>query len=308
MGAPPVSPQVNRSGIFPGPVLAASLALVVLANTPAAGQAADDTPGDDGFAPSVFLEAFRRSRLPGDFAYIFQLEHLPPRGEGRTYHGQLWGSWNEQGPLSRVTLRAAVAENPDTVQILSHNGPEPALWMTHSRRVSEDPAAPPITLVEDSVDPRVFDPILGEIVFTPFDLQMPFLYWSEWTYEGESRTKGRRAHTYRFAAPPRISELRPDIAAVRVAIDAKFNALLRAEILDPDGEPIKTFKILRFKRIDKEWIIRMIDLVDERTGEKTRFTVNAAALNITLPENAFQASDLGKSLAELTWDQFTVID
>ena len=80
-------------------------------------------------------------------------------------------------------------------------------------------------------------------------------------------------------------------------VDEKFKALLKAQTLNRSGKPLKTFKILSFKRIENRTIIKRIDLLDERTRDKTRFSVNAAALGLNLPANYFEVNSTDRN-----WD------
>ena len=59
------------------------------------------------------------------------------------------------------------------------------------------------------------------------------------------------------------------------------------EVLDPQGEVRKTYQVLRVRRIDEEWVVRTIDLIDEESRAKTRFEVRAANLQLHLPTDFF---------------------
>ena len=47
------------------------------------------------------MASFRAQRLEGDFCFKFQLEQKPRWGKTVRYHGVMYGSWNERGPVSR---------------------------------------------------------------------------------------------------------------------------------------------------------------------------------------------------------------
>ena len=129
------------------------------------------------------LDAFRQQRLQGDYIFEFELEHKPRKARTVRYDGIMWGSWNEQGAVTRFKIfpndadREADGEGADAlVELLVQNGPQPSAWM---RR---DPAEP-MQRVEGEA---LFEPLLPELVYSVFDLQMPFIYWEDFIYEGPS--------------------------------------------------------------------------------------------------------------------------
>ena len=218
------------------------------------------------------LDEFRIQRLTGDFSFKFELEHFPRRGRSSVFTGQIWGTWRQSLPLLRIYLRPITGDLFSSVKMLSKNGPEPEIWMvrdipgreTESHRVLGD---------------ELLSPILDGVLYSPFDLQMPFLYWPEYEYQGTERKKGRDALVFRMIPPAPFSAAHPEVGAVRLYIDIKFKALLGATVLDEAGEPVRSFKIISFKKFHKEWIPKSVDLIDEKTRDKTRFNVVAAALD-----------------------------
>ena len=243
----------------------------------------------------LVIERFRRLRWSGDFFFKFELRNIPRRGRGSIFTGKMWGKSNEAGPLQRVIISSTAREDPEIVDLISQNGSKPHIWV-----YSENSDTP----VRELGDDDLFTPFLEGLQYSPFDLQMPFIYWENYVYEGTNRTKGRKAYKFIFYPPKSIAEKNPELGAVRVYLDAKFNALLKAELLDPEGRPTRSYKIIRLKKVQDQMIPWIIDLVDARTRNKTRFTVVAAAMNLQLPPSNFRPQELGKEPVEIPMEKF----
>lgn len=235
------------------------------------------------------LERMREARFAGDFIFEFELRHLPRRGEATLYRGTLFGTWTAAGRLTRVHIDPVpekdgmVAPGVGPIRLLIHNGPDP--WVVRWESEKEVPV-----LLKGAA---LFEPVIPGLTYTPFDLQMPFLYWEEDTYEGADRVKGRPAQIFRMKPPADIQNARPELDSVRLAIDEDYLALLRVELLGEDGDALKSFRILNFKKVMEEWVVKSIDLVDEESRDKTRFRVLSAAMGLDLVDSNFEAGRLG---------------
>ena len=95
---------------------------------------------------------------------------LPRRGDEHVVQGRLWGGRNDRGPVSRVILQPGEAKER---RLLVQNGPESAVWLWPG------PGGQVATLGSAAL----FTP-LADTDLTAFDLQMPFLYWSDFVFEG----------------------------------------------------------------------------------------------------------------------------
>ncbi len=233
------------------------------------------------------LTSFRTARLAGDYAFLFELRHMPRRGKTQVHTGSMWGTWDRSG---RALTRIHLATKPET-RILQIGGEPGAVF----KQIGDEP-------VELVAGRDKFQPVVNGITFSPFELQMPFLFWTDYVYEGTEKLRGRPAH-YFLLYPPDDFEL-TEVGGVRVMIDADFNALLRAEILDPEGRALKTFKINSFKKVDDQWIVKTIDLIDEKTRDKTRFEIIAAAVGKDLPTEIFEPESLSEDIAPISWQEF----
>jgi hypothetical protein len=224
------------------------------------------------------LQEFRQLGLAGDYALRFTLRVMPRKGPEHSVAGRLFGTRNDLGP---VTLVEFPAGTPGARRVLVQNGPQPAVW----------------TVAADGADSvavgaaQLFAPLAGTDL-TAFDLQWPFLFWPDFVYEGVVRLAGRPAHQFLAYPPATVTTARPELTGVRFYLDTQFNALVQAEQLGADRKPAKTMSVLDLKRTQEQWIVRIIALRDETTRNKTRFSVEAAALNLHLPPVVFQPAHL----------------
>ncbi len=224
------------------------------------------------------LAEFRQLGIAGDYALDFTLRVMPRRGEERSVEARMYGTRGDNGPLTLVEFPPA-AEG--VRRVLVQNGPQPAVWT-----VAADGA--------EAVDvgaAQLFAPLAGTDL-TAFDLQMPFLFWSDFVFEGVISVRGRPAHRFIAYPPAEIAEARPALTAVRFYLDTQFSALVQAEELGPDGVAVKTISVLDLKRTQDQWIVRTIDLRDEATRNKTRFRIDGAALDLHLPRIVFSPAHL----------------
>lgn len=227
------------------------------------------------------LEAFRQQRLEGDYVFEFQLEHKPRRARTVRYDGIMWGSWNEQGAITRFKIfpHDSGHDAPAAlVELLVQNGPAPSAWM---RR---DPAAP-LKRVEGEA---LFEPLLPELVYSVFDLQMPFIYWENFIYEGPSLVGVSRVAQNFLMLPPAGSQSeRQGIKGVRVSLDDTYNALWRVEVVHDDDSVRSRFAVESFKKVQEQYIVKRITLTDYPEKDRTTFDVVEASVGLKLDENLF---------------------
>lgn len=225
------------------------------------------------------LQEFRSLGIAGDYYLEFVLKVRPRRGEEKDFRGQLWGSRNTEGPISRVVLH----DDQDQVQrLLIQNGPAPQVWAWHDGQP---------TAATASLD-RLFTPLLPETDLTLFDLQMPYLYWNDYVFEGVSKMRGRAAHTFLLYPPAEIATRYPELKGVRVYLDTQYHALVEADLINADDQSYKTLSLLDLKKVDDQWMIKTIDLRNDETRNKTRFQVTRAALGLDLLPQVFSPESL----------------
>jgi hypothetical protein len=232
-----------------------------------AGGKADQAEG------TRILGDFHQAEISGKYWLAFELEEIPRRGTGRTVKGAIFGTRGEQGPLTRLGI--------ESQSWLIQGGPQPSAW-------SGNPGpARPLSAGE------TLQPLAGTDV-TVFDLQMPFLYWTDFVYEGLARIRGRPAHSFVLYPPKELTDARPGLTGVRMLLDTQFQQLVQAELLGAKGVTEKTITILDLKKIGEQWVPKSIDVRNLLTRDKTRLTFTAAALNLDLDPETFLPDQLTK--------------
>jgi hypothetical protein len=275
--AEPLS-RLARTRTVRAAVLAFAIGGLVAAS---AARAAAALP--DKAAAAALLDRFRSS-LYAEPVYIeFELREMPRRGAERLFRGRLWGARNERGPVSR--LEVATGAGRPVHSILVQGGPEPALW------VSDGPGA------GTRDEKALLQPLVGGVEMTPFDLQMPFLYWLDVDLAGEERVRGRPAYVYVFAPSADFAAANPGIRSVKAYLDTQYDALMQSEIAGANGRPAKTLSLLELRKVGDRWIPRDVDVRNEATRDKTRLSVTAIAIGVPLDPSAFDPSVLGAAAA-----------
>ena len=230
------------------------------------------------------LAAFRRQRLEGDFCFEFELAHKPRRGRTIPYKGIMWGSWNESGPITRFRVSSARPKDGESVdssqevELIIQNGVTPQAWIR--RNDGSD-----FTLIEGEA---LFEPIMPGLLYSPFDLQMPFVYWKDFTYEGPTLVGVTRVAQQFLMQPPVTSACAEQgISGVRVGLDDTYNALWRIEVMNAESEVASRFAVESFKKIQEQYIVKRITLTDYTSRDRTTFEVKAASVGISLNRNLF---------------------
>jgi len=224
------------------------------------------------------IEDFRLRGLPSGLYLEFELQVMPRRGDGRTIPARLWVGHNESGPIWRLELVPADASAQR--RLLVQNGPQSALW-------SWRPGAAVEHLGIDALFERLADTDL-----TAFDLQMPFIFWNDFVFEGVARIRGRPAHVFLMYPPSEVSAKKPELTGVRVYLDTQFNALVQAEQIGAQDSLLKSMTILDLKKVDEQWIPKSTDFRDDETRNKTRFAVTGAALGLDFLPTLFDPVSL----------------
>jgi hypothetical protein len=234
----------------------------------------------------AIIEGFRLQGIAGDYYLEFELRVLPRHGSEQVLSGKLWGSRNAAGPISRISVWGAAGAAPE-MRLLMQSGVSTGLW-----RWTEGSGAK----VEPAGIDALFEPVVGTDL-TAFDLQMPFLYWPDFVYEGLARIHGRPAHQFLFYPPADVTRHNPLLRGVRAYLDTQYGALVQAELIGGDDQPLKVFSLLDLKKVGDQWIPKTIDFRNETTRNKTRFAVTAAALGQTFPPEVFDPAHLPEAAA-----------
>jgi len=264
------------------------------------------------------LRELRSVELEGDIHLRFELKVLPRRGRARVFSGELWGSRNTEGPVSRVVLyddaaevvtreqaKAATRAQAEAVEggvgvssaqrpvrtLLIQNGVAPQVWVYEAGMAA----------AERLPERDWHAPLLADAEISAFDLLMPYLYWEDFDFEGGDKVLGRAAHRFLFRAPSRAEESEgteepSGRVAVRAYFDQQFHALLQSKLIGADGAVAKTLTVRDLQKISGQWMLKSIDLRNERTRDKTRFEVQEAELGLELSTRIFTPDSLGKTV------------
>jgi hypothetical protein len=232
------------------------------------------------------LEQFRGAGLAaGDFYVAFDLTQMPRHGAERTVPGRLWGGKVAGGVAMRIEIGDA-PEGPS--RLLVRNGAAAAVW---TAATAGGGGATPV------LGAAVLDPISPGIEITPFDLQMPYLYWPDVRVTGLNRIRGRPAYAFLFRPPSGSPSGGRAPAAVRVYIDTEFDRPLEVDLIGADGALQKTLSLLDLKKVDGQWLLSEFDVRNEITRDKTRFQMTAAALGLAFGPGTLSPSGLERPAA-----------
>ena len=100
---------------------------------------------------------------------------------------------------------------------------------------------------------RLMEKWLGS-EFTLYDLGMPFLHWPDAKLIGSDRARGQDCFILEMAATNQ------PYGRVKLWVEQKYFALLRAEAFDPDEALVRRLAITSFKRLGDLWIPRGIEM------------------------------------------------
>ena len=230
------------------------------------------------------LEVFRNLWIEGDYSARFELRFIPRRGKPEIVNGTLWSSHLPEGPVTLLKIGDETAR-----EFYLRNGPQGYI-STRSASAPHWARLPELDWLRETA---------GGGMVTPFDLMMPYIYWEDWEYDGVTRIRGRIAHSFFMVAPEDFRGGPEDLGGVMVYLDEAFNAMLKAEYLDQEGEKLKTFRLLDLKKVDGVWLPKTIDFMDEISRDKTRFRITDAAMGLEFFNHPLSRGELPASPPEI---------
>ncbi|MGN0834693.1 MAG: hypothetical protein ACI4QA_02535 [Candidatus Spyradosoma sp.] len=270
-------------------LLAAAFAAVALA-TPLAAQSRDmGLKQLDTAEAAAVLDAFRAYRFPADYCLRIDIIHKPRKSEDETrFSGTLWGTSDAEGVLLRLDVGAAGTPEAERKRFLIRGGKAPQLWTLDAEGKPE------------KIDAAGTRPFFSGLVFTPFDLQTPFLFWEKCEYDGTRRYRARPVHFFRMFPPADFSEkIDSEIGSVRIGFDRVYNALVVAEARSRDGERLKTFTLGSIRKTQGLYMFKELELRDEKTRDRDTLVVRAAALRLRFAPELFTPEFLAKPMPSL---------
>jgi len=231
-------------------------------------------------AAARILQEFRQAGIRGEFFLEVEFRARPVRGPERVYRGRLWGGRNERGATLRLELLDAEGASQ---RWLVQNGVGGQVWQWRHGRA-------------EVLGPRdLCMPLITGLEITAFDVQMPFLYWPEATFEKTTRSVlGRPAYAFRVLVPAGVAAEFGEIAAARAFLDTQFNALIQTELISHANRVLKSFAFVSLKKIGDQYVPKQADYRNEVTRDKTRLQITGAALNLMLAASFFTPDSLAE--------------
>jgi len=231
------------------------------------------------------LEDIRHAWLQSDLSMTFDFIHRPRHAEETRYSGIGWTSTNSQGPVTRFQLAKAPANKTDKPEVwewVLQNGPSPHVWVL----------APGATTAREVPAEKWRDPLLPGMIYTPFDLMMPFLFWSDYKYEGTARPLHRGVDVYTMNPPP--GEKAAGLGPVKLFLDREYNALVKMQQLDAKGAVTIEFTLGGIAKVDDQWLFEDCQLENVLNHDYDKFVVKSVALKLKLDPALFDPANLGK--------------
>lgn len=227
------------------------------------------------------VQHFQEIGIAGQHYLEFELRALPRRGRERIMPGKLWGGRNDRGDIWRVTLSEGAGQER---RWLMQNGPGAVAWRFADDRIDQLSAG------------ALFEPLYPGVEIAPFDLQMPFFFWPDFTLQKVERLRGRPAHVFVFRPPAALAAQYPEVTGVRAYLDTQFDAPVQTELLGREGRVLKTLSLVDLKRVDGQTLVKTVDVRNELTRDKTRFQVTGVALKQEFPRTIFEPATLAEEV------------
>jgi hypothetical protein len=232
----------------------------------------------------AILSQFRESGPARPYYAEFELRQLPRRGPEQTFRGRMWWGRDPRGNVMRIELNPGEAGER---RFLVQNGETAAVWFFDPKEMAAKPR---------KIGP--LSPLVPGIETTPFDIQMPYLYWPDETLQSIARVPGlqRPAYVFIFRPPADFAAGPSNLAGVRAYLDTEYNAPVRTEIFGSDGRVLKTLSLVDLKKIQGQYMPKEIDVRNEATRDKTRFELTAAVMDVPLRPSVFEPAELSSPL------------
>lgn len=231
------------------------------------------------------LADFRNYRVKGDQRLRFTITHAERGADDDTrYTGEMCATWGAAGMVTRLDIRPEGKPDSALRRFLIVNGASPAVYAL------DDDGKP------RRADADALKPLLPGLVFTPYDLQMPFIHWSDYKYRETERFRTRPTDYFVMKPGAEFKKAHPEILAVNLGFDRAYKALMRAETLDTNGDTLRDLRAESFGKIKGQWIIREMKLRDAKTRASDTLTIVSAATGLDLPASVFDPEQLAAPL------------
>ena len=235
----------------------------------------------DSEGASRFLDRFRSGINAQNFFMEFDLLSLPRKGDEQVFHGRVWAGRTREGPVNRFSI--SDSQGVDHV-LLVQGGLHPSLWrLDHGRSV-------PVGIEV------LFSPLLPGLQMTAFDLPMPFFSWPAATLTSITRSRGRPAYLFVFTPPASFRKSHPELAAVKAYLDTEYAAPVQIEYVGDGDRVFKTWSLVDLKKVGERWTVKDLDVRNEVTRDKARFSATAVSFGEFLQEGLFDPMHLADAV------------
>ncbi len=219
---------------------------------------------------------FSRTRPTADYCFAFTLEHKPRRGESSFYDGLIWGT---AGDINQGNIRISLKNRADSTAvnflILGNSGNSEIYRFKDGK-------------TEKLEKTNWLAPLMDGIIYSPFDVLMPFKTWKS-TYYGPGRV-ARAVHFYDLMAPENFS----GISKIRVALSREFNAPFQTEYFDKDGDVSRVLSLGSVKKFDEKWIVKELEMFDKNSRDRDTIKIVSAKFLDKFPAGVFEVNELSK--------------
>ncbi|MDR3228927.1 MAG: hypothetical protein LBT53_05905 [Puniceicoccales bacterium] len=270
--------------------LAVAAAPFVCAPTATAQSAFDTGPARrlSNREVGVILNKVRGTQI-GEVCLRFVIQHVPRKSdETVTYEGTLWTGRRNNINVFRLELSPPAGDKSGKrpLRLFLKSGEDAELW------TNGGPGGAPAR-----ADATSNKPFFEGLIFTPLELQTPFLHWGDVSYERTARFRGRPTHFFRAVPPAAFKRANPNINAVRFGTDKGFGdfVILQAIVLGDGDKELRKYEAETFTNVRGVYLPEEMRALDIASRDKDIFRVTAAAVNVNHPPGIFDPSTLNES-------------
>jgi hypothetical protein len=239
---------------------------------------------DDAEVQAI-LKKVRSSQI-GEVCLKFTIKHVPRKSDDTvTYTGVLWAGRRGGANVFRLELAPPEKSGKPPLRLLLKCGTDGQLWTNNG------PNGTPVR-----ADATSNAPFYSGLIFTPLELQTPFLFWPKIQYTKTARFRGRPTHFFEAIPPDDFRTANPKIGAVQFGTDKGFDnfVILQAIVLDSAGDPLRKFEAESFTNVKGIYVPEEMRVLDTVSRDKDIFRVTAAAVNIQHAHSTFLPKTLNE--------------
>lgn len=120
--------------------------------------------------------------------------------------------------------------------------------------------------------PGLAAPIDGTAL-TWMDLTLSFLWWPDGKTIGITEVRGQPCYVVDAHAPAGVNT---PYASVRMWVDTRASMMLQAEGYNALGDPVRRISVKSFKKINNEWMIKDLEIIELTADRRTVLRVRDA--------------------------------